>query len=114
MNSTVITFHPVSHCEICGCAREKMSIEDWQILADYFATHNIEPYEAVRGLRVNTKTASYWHGGAITAELFGDGTGAREREMREWYYRHTGKHLTFRYLNGGGKAIICHTCRASY
>lgn len=58
MNNTVITFNPVSHCEICGCAREKMPIEDWQILNDYFTTHNIEPYEAVRGLRVNTKTAS--------------------------------------------------------
>ena len=114
MNSTIITFTPVSHCEICGNAREKMRIGDWQILEDYFTAHNIDPYEAVRGLRVNTYSASYWHGGAITAELFGDGTGAREQEMREWYYKNTGKHLTLRYLDGGGRTIICHTCRAGH
>lgn len=112
--ATVIEFTTVSECQICGIARESMTIDDWQIIEEFIEHEGLDPDETTRGLRVNQCTASYTHGGMVTSDLLHDPRDPGRdmaRDLTTWHLDTYGEPLSLRYSDTPeAAATICRNC----
>lgn len=108
-----IKFTSVSECLSCGIQRESMKIEDYWLFEEFYKSKNLDPFDYMRDLRVNGRTASYRHGSMVTSDLFGGShpdADKLQREFVDWFFQENGCNAFLKYGNATGKEHHCRYC----
>lgn len=108
-----IKFTTVSECPTCGIQRESMKIEDYWLFEQFFISKGLNPFDYIRDLRVNTRTASYRHGSMVTSDLFGGArpeTDSLQRQFFDWFAHENGRNASLKYSDTVREQRHCRYC----
>ena len=108
-----IKFTTVSECPSCGIQRESMSIEDYWLFEEFYESKGLDPFDYIRDLRVNVRTASYRHGSMVTSDLFGSSlpeTDSLQRQFFDWFASENGRNASLKFSDTVGDQRPCRYC----